>query len=212
MTPLEIFLIMIGSLLIIVSYLVSEKFSKQKNREEVDHNQVKSIINEEIKTVKKELETGIEESAGFALEKTERELEKVSNEKIMAVNDYSDTVLDEINKNHKEIIFLYNMLNDKEEKIKETAGEVNQLIQQAKKEIGSQAQGKEEEAEDKKDLIDDPVKNNFNECEPVILNNNETIIGLYELGKSKIDIARELGLGVGEVQLVIDLLVRGEKK
>jgi DNA-binding NarL/FixJ family response regulator len=36
-------------------------------------------------------------------------------------------------------------------------------------------------------------------------NNNEQILKLYKQGKSKIAIAKELGLGVGEVKLVIDL-------
>lgn len=218
MTPLEIFLIIIGSLLVIISYLLSEKISKKKNIESIDQNQIKLIIDEEIMAVKKELEADIEESADSALEKTERELEKVSNEKIMAVNEYSDTVLDEISKNHKELMFLYNMLNDKEERIKETTGiadkfktEVDQLIRQAKTEIGNHT---EEKHEDKKEETDTPVKNNDveNENESMMRNNNERITKLYQTGKSKLDIARELGLGVGEVQLVIDLLSRGEQK
>lgn len=36
-------------------------------------------------------------------------------------------------------------------------------------------------------------------------NNNERILELYNQGKSKVAIAKELGLGVGEVKLVIDL-------
>ena len=47
-------------------------------------------------------------------------LERVTNEKIMAVNEYSDTVLEEINKNHKEVLFLYDMLNDKHDNLKNT--------------------------------------------------------------------------------------------
>ena len=36
-------------------------------------------------------------------------------------------------------------------------------------------------------------------------NNNEKILELFKQGKSTVAIARELGLGVGEVKLVIDL-------
>lgn len=36
-------------------------------------------------------------------------------------------------------------------------------------------------------------------------NSNERILELYKQGKSKVAIAKELGLGVGEVKLVIDL-------
>ena len=36
-------------------------------------------------------------------------------------------------------------------------------------------------------------------------NSNQTILELYKQGKDKIEIARELGLGVGEVDVVIGL-------
>ena len=36
-------------------------------------------------------------------------------------------------------------------------------------------------------------------------NNNERILELHNQGKSNVAIAKELGLGVGEVKLVIDL-------
>ena len=36
-------------------------------------------------------------------------------------------------------------------------------------------------------------------------NSNERILGLHKAGKSNMAIARELGLGIGEVKLVIDL-------
>ena len=36
-------------------------------------------------------------------------------------------------------------------------------------------------------------------------NNNERILTLHRAGKSNVAIAKELGLGIGEVKLVIDL-------
>ena len=36
-------------------------------------------------------------------------------------------------------------------------------------------------------------------------NNNDRILKLYKEGKSNVQIAKELGLGVGEVRLVVDL-------
>ena len=37
------------------------------------------------------------------------------------------------------------------------------------------------------------------------MNNNDRILSLHKAGKSNMAIAKELGLGVGEVKLVIDL-------
>ena len=41
--------------------------------------------------------------------------------------------------------------------------------------------------------------------EPVVENNNDKILRMYKEGMSSVDIAKELGLGVGEVKLVINL-------
>ena len=41
-------------------------------------------------------------------------------------------------------------------------------------------------------------------------NNNDKILELNSKGKSNVEIAKELGLGIGEVKLVIDLF-RGGK-
>ena len=38
-----------------------------------------------------------------------------------------------------------------------------------------------------------------------VVNHNQRILELYQLGKSNVEIAKELNLGVGEVKLVIDL-------
>ena len=67
-------------------------------------------------------------------------------------------------------------------------------------------------------LIGDLVEAQINEREAVNVqrteeadskkNNNDMIIKLYEEGKSMVEIAKELNLGVGEVTLVIDLYER----
>lgn len=72
----------------------------------------------------------VDEAIGYAVEKTERSLERLTNEKIMAVNEYSDTVLQEIHKNHEEAMFLYDMLNDKHDNLKNTVSEVNRTVKE----------------------------------------------------------------------------------
>ena len=54
---------------------------------------------------------------------------------MMAVNEYSDTVLEEINKNHKEVVFLYDMLNDKHENIKSTVSKVEKTVSEVKQTV-----------------------------------------------------------------------------
>ena len=60
----------------------------------------------------------------------ERSGEKETNEKIMAISEYSDTVLSSMNKSHDEIVFLYDMLNEKQERVTELMKELT-LMQSA---------------------------------------------------------------------------------
>ena len=129
MTALEVCLVLIGITAIVVSYFISEKVSYEK-LEEAARNLVLSeeskekLINQTKETVKNILEDMTEDIAG----KAERELEKLSNEKIMSVHDYSNTILEEINKNHNEVMFLYSMLDDKDKEIKNTVHKVQDTI------------------------------------------------------------------------------------
>ena len=73
----------------------------------------------------------MEETSEDVVEKAERSLERLTNEKIMAVNEYSDTVLQEIHKNHEEAMFLYDMLNNKHANIKDTVSKVDKAVKAA---------------------------------------------------------------------------------
>ena len=155
------------------------------------------------------------EAVAYAMEKTERSLERISNEKIMAVNEYSDTVLEEISRNHQEVMFLYDMLNDKHTSLKKTVTVVEKKAKEAEaiaKEAFHSLQPevvvppvptKEEHPTSKEEILQKTENSDKNTMAKN--NSNEAILALYKLGKSKVQIAKELGLGVGEVELVIGL-------
>ena len=77
----------------------------------------------------------VDETITYAMEKTERSMDRLTNEKMMAVNEYSDTVLSEINKNHQEVVFLYDMLNDKHENLKNTVTEVEKTAKEVRQTV-----------------------------------------------------------------------------
>lgn len=213
MTALEICLILIGIAAIVVSYFISEKVSQEKlekaAKEFVLSEESKEVLkNQTRKTVENILEDMTEDIAG----KAERELEKLSNEKIMAVQDYSNTVLDEINKNHNEVMFLYSMLDDKDKEIKSTVREIQNTVNSVRRleekrkeeEVKSlEIKGQAEPQKGKEPEEVPPLKEK--ESEEALKNNNERILKLHQEGKTNVQIARELGLGTGEVKLVIDL-------
>lgn len=129
MTVLEIMLLIIGAVVFVLSFVLPTK--KQEASDEVRsmiEEEVKKKVSEEIDGIKKHVDGVVDEAVEYAQEKTERSLERLSNEKIKAVNEYSDTVLEEINKNHKEVMFLYDMLNDKHDSLKSVLADANKVI------------------------------------------------------------------------------------
>lgn len=133
MDIMEICLLVLGVIVFAASFLIPEKKSSGIGAadKQLGKEQIQKMIDEQMKESKKKLEGVVEETLDYAVEKTERAVERISNEKIMAVNEYSDTVLEEINKNHQEVMFLYDMLNDKHKNIKNTAIEVDKTVKAA---------------------------------------------------------------------------------
>ncbi len=210
MTAIEVVLILIGIAAIAVSYFISEKASEERLREAarqlvLGEDSKTALENQTRETVRNILEDMTEDIAGRA----ERELEKLSNEKIMSVHDYSDTVLEEINKSHNEVMFLYSMLDGKDKELKDTVREVQNMVKTVKR-LKEETEVSEETLTDKARFVSEEIQPEElqmlldSESEDVT-NNNERILKLYREGRTVLEIAKELGLGTGEVKLVIDL-------
>lgn len=217
MTGLEIFLIIAGILIIVVSFIISEKFENSKNSDSFGAQVDLAVISEEV--VRQQVDIAAQNAVDETVEKTEAMLDKISTEKIMAVNDYSESVLDEINKNHEEVMFLYSMLNDKEKDIKNTIRDIENVkktVNMIKNEnISDEMQEDILIDEDKEEIIEAVKEEKAEEQEKIenkssirinrTINNNQKILDMYKQGISNIDIAKQLNIGIGEVRLVIDL-------
>lgn len=117
---MEIFLIIIGVTAIIGSFVFEKTLEKNDNTNENNSGVTEAMLEEQVsKAVDHILDDRIEE--------TEAKMDKLSNEKIMAVGDYSDNVLKEIDKNHDEVMFLYSMLNEKEKEVKNAVNDVENI-------------------------------------------------------------------------------------
>ncbi len=228
MTPMEITLLIIGVIIFCLSFVLKDKnepiaqgIDEEKLREEV-----RRITDKELDSINLKVKEATDSSVEYAMEKSERALEKISNEKIMALSEYSDTIMDEINKSHKEVMFLYDMLTDKQTDLKNTvrkaeatAREVNDASKKAVKQkvvrkksesrVETQAdEGIKEPVKEKAPVkkISAIIEDGLSDAEKE--NNNKRIIELHQNGKTNVEIAKELNLGVGEVGLVIDLFKR----
>lgn len=218
----EVVLLVIGIIAFVASFVIPERKRALKEEDRsLGEAQIKELVDAQMQDAKERVSDMVDETITYAVEKTERSMERLSNEKIMAMNEYSDTVLETIHKSHEEAVFLYDMLSNKQENLQET---VNQAELQAKKaksgtakrgtakrktaKTESDVPGSErpESVQEKPDDKKTPeIALSFAQAGDGGRNNNEAILALHREGKSNMAIARELGLGIGEVKLVIDL-------
>lgn len=128
MTTVSVTLIIIGIICVVLSIVFnfdkdnkeSQGISSELTKEQQDklRKQINEIIDAQILNV---------------TEKTESSLDKISNTKILEMNEYAENVLGEINRNHNETVFLYDMLNEKAKEIKSTVKDVNITKRQVEK-------------------------------------------------------------------------------
>lgn len=133
---IEIVLIIIGGVIFLLGYfLPAGKKDADEEVQLISEAEIRKLVEGETETVREKVSDIVDETIGYSIEKTERAMERVANEKIMAVNEYSDTVLEEINKNHKEVTFLYDMLNDKHDTLMADIGQANQIAEEIRQTI-----------------------------------------------------------------------------
>jgi len=232
MTGVEWILLLIGSVFMVGSFFITEKLSPSELNKiaELSEEELKRIIERGLGNAKNRIEDSIDEQLDASMDKVDRALEKETNDKIMAISDYSDTVLESMNKTHNEIMFLYSMLNDKHTELTGMVSDLQRLaadirnleenhLVQPVVEIPvapmpqtvsavSDAQAVTEaacveEPQVSEDEKDETVKTSERD------NINQEILAMHREGVSEVDIARNLGMGVGEVRLIIGLY-RGE--
>lgn len=116
MTILEIVLLIIGIGLCIGSFFVSERLSSKdkENLNKLTKEQIEEIIKGKMADAKVETEYKLSATINDAMEELDRRTDKETNSKIMQISEYSDSVLEAVDKSHKEITFMYSMLNEKQ--------------------------------------------------------------------------------------------------
>lgn len=233
MTGLQIAMIMIGIVCLIGSFFVSEKLSKADLEEmkKMSDEEIKDIIDSKMQEAASQIDERLQEKVNLATAQMERSGEKETNEKIMAISEYSDTVLSSMNKSHDEIVFLYDMLNEKQERVTELMKELT-LMQSAVAQMEETLDDKllktgvsmEEEAEvlqqenpdaiEPKQTLEEAFRTQVSSNDAGLdeePQQNEQILSLYREGMSEVDIAKQLGRGLGEIKLVLGLFGEEQK-
>ena len=252
---MEVVLIMVAITIRVVSFLITDK--KESAIEPINGEDIKNLASN---IIKEEIQNQLSELSDDVLENTEAKLDKLANQKIMAVGNYSEDVLKNIEDNHNEVMFLYNMLNDKETTLKNTVRDIEavkvsvkqmsdtvQSSKETRKESGRKnSRGKKSRNTSQQKQNEENIKNQennrnlkndknwendrnwendkdttqiqksvweestqeliFGEGEKSeIVENKEKVLELYRQGRTNVEIAKELNLGVGEVNLVLGL-------
>ncbi|MCI8327508.1 MAG: hypothetical protein HFI37_07010 [Lachnospiraceae bacterium] len=167
MAAIEICLIVAGLVLMVGSFFVAEKLSPNELDKiaELSQAEIAHIVDKEIAAshdkVQEQLEVELEE----ILAKLDRESDRETNEKIMAISEYSDTVMEAINKSHNEIMFLYTMLGDKHKEVIDFSNALQERMEKMKTaiaeepivEIPEKTEEKEEKKEEKKYVESQPL-------------------------------------------------------
>lgn len=312
MEIIEIVLLILGIIVFIVSYFIPDKKDEMTSGG-LSEEEIRKLVRDEYEQSKEKADDLTDETISYTMEKAERQLERITNEKMMAMGEYSDTILNQISKNHQEVVFLSDMLNNNKNDLTvflgqaiQDAKEANSLAQEAvenskkasddakvayeksvtamdnsvvaednmlnarriiqgeekkvpkspnlddiipefdtyeppailgdksaetKKADDVEAKevdkSKDSDKADVKETVKESKKTKTKESSKTKIgkkaqaenmpsfkfdmgnaspgNNNEKILKLHNQGKSNVAIAKELGLGVGEVKLVIDL-------
>lgn len=293
MDIIVIICLIIGVGCIGASFFIKEKadidnHEKEKIAEEI---RGRALSEDSVKKVMTRVEKGFSEKlsaisedklGGFA-----DKMSEIANDKMLAINDMSGQLMEKIEQNHKEVIFLYDMLNEKSDYLKDFSAKIDGLrhelereeerikalnndiddklvkvkevrqtviakpvapvevkqeksrrvptgIEQAKAaikpaEVPAQAKNlvkmkKEVEdiPSDINDIFEADERDIFKDAEvPEIteeideidlspelteeLSTNDKILKMHSEGKSVMEISKELGMGQGEVQLILGL-------
>lgn len=220
----EIILIIVGVIFMIGSFFVTEKLSQREITQisELSSEEMKRILEKNMEQAKRRVEDLIESIVERTEEPMERALQKETNLKIQSISEYAGGVLEEVQKNHEEVMFLYSMLNDKHTELVQTAGRLEELkleLLKLERDVSGTVMDSEERLKQLSEEITEQIYNPVQmeevweeelpeveeEEEKELLNSNQCILELYQQGVGITDIARQLKLGVGEVKLVIDL-------
>ncbi len=261
MTVYEICILVFAVVVIVLSFFMVDQ--KKDNKESEDGADVDIPGLEKRIAELTERATALVEGSEQSFDDLEDKMNRLTNEKIMAVSEFSEQVVEKIDANHKEAVFLYNMMKTKDEELKDSLsamdvskGEIGEILDEAERRMAllKKSMAAVKKAQDglldanavktgaknrkspqasksaaSKSRLKDTDEGAFNKMETTVdtdkqvdtetvktvtlvgeqSERNEKILELYRRKKSVLEISKQLGLGQGEVKLVIDLY--GEK-
>jgi hypothetical protein len=131
----EVILIVAGFAAIILGYLLPAGKEMDEEDKMLMEREIRELVRRQVEEQKETIENMVDDTVDNSLDRTERAMERISNEKLSAINEYSDTVINDIHKNHDEVMFMYDMLNDKHKNLTSVVSEVTKKTDEAKQAV-----------------------------------------------------------------------------
>lgn len=130
MTAVEVVLILIGVVFLLGSFFVTERLTPTEISRvaELSEDELRIVMEREMGVASAKISDIVDNTVDLSVDKVQRSMEKVSNEKIMAISEYSDSVMEKLKKINNEVTFLYSMLGDKHNELNECMAQLNGLL------------------------------------------------------------------------------------
>ena len=281
MSVYEVLILLAGLIFFVASFFFG---GKKSAGEEVDTDaEIRKIKEAAVLhegEIRERLNALLSQECGTAIDDVKEKLSEISNDKIMAVDEYAGQVLARIENNNQSVVFLYDMLQKKEDEMKSTMNKMEQTrrenrelfdrleeLKQAKARVASRNAAKQAGAKQKagnevlkqtksgqaekdaalangenlaghetqeaegtaheavadlshtqaealtkiphsmpgEDLEQEQEKEEGATAQP---DRQEQVLALYRENISVKDISKKLGMGQGEVKLIIDLYAK----
>lgn len=236
--------LVMGAAGIIVSFFIKDKGIISKEDKTHLSQEIRDMVfNKEnmeslISESKLSLQERLDEMISDKLLKVEDDINETSNQKMIALNEMFENLEVKIDHNHKEVVFLYDMLNQKEEELKALTSQIEGMkkslheeekklvmtfqyinkkvkimnevaTEKAKERVKNQRAEKHSESSKRKKIEEKmDVETQVTETENNTMDLNEKIMAMKNAGKTVMEISKELAMGQGEVSLILGLYGR----
>lgn len=122
-------LIIVGLILMVAGFVLPAR-DDLYDSDRVDA-EIREMVRRNVNGSKRQVQEMVDTVIGDNIGQTTRAIERITNEKIQSISDYSDTVINEIHKSHDEVTFMYEMLDAKHKDLKKTSAEVTKVAKEA---------------------------------------------------------------------------------
>lgn len=114
-------------------------------------------------------------------------------QKIIDLNEYGEFLKEDIEKKHKELLFVYQLLTEKEKHIKTLIDKFESLEVELKQQYPLL------------DIEESVIEESQEEMAVTIEERNRKVLDMASQGMSRMKIAKALNIGVGQVELILNI-------